>query len=115
MEGIWTAVHFSYSIQEGRAVGYIKFNDDWNRVEIEAVHRPLKLFFHFLFGGRFLDLDGIQGQFANMIFGLGETRFIDTAEEVADFLSAMPHTLWAEGDADDIVDEPTEATAIDAR
>lgn len=78
-EGRWQFIYFSYSLDKKRAVGfyYAVVDENVRRVQFNVLH-ILKDYQRFSFGGREFDKPGFNGQIANIVFGLGKCKFVDT-------------------------------------
>lgn len=80
----WHYIYYSFNQKVGKAVAFVKHFDDDKvpRVEFKVTHLEVD-FLWFRFGGAEFTYPGFNGQFANIVFGYGKPRYIET---VADFL-----------------------------
>ncbi|CAD8104701.1 unnamed protein product [Paramecium sonneborni] len=71
----WTYIHFSY--QDGVATGYIYLDqDDISKIEFHVEHFKLNQAY-FKFGGEDLQIQGLNGQFAQLTYGVGKQYITD--------------------------------------
>jgi hypothetical protein len=62
-------------------VGYVINNQKPRRVEFTATHNPTS-YIQFLFGGQTPRVRGFNGQFANIVFGVGKGRFVSKHDQI---------------------------------
>ncbi|CAK93361.1 unnamed protein product (macronuclear) [Paramecium tetraurelia] len=71
----WVYIHFSY--QDGLATGYVYLDqDDISKIEFHVEHFKLNQAY-FKFGGNDLQSQGLNGQFAQLTYGVGKQYITD--------------------------------------
>jgi hypothetical protein len=82
-EGRWQFIYFSYSADKKRAVGfyYAVVDENVRRVQFNVLHIALD-YFRYSFGGQEFGTPGFNGQFANIVFGIGKCKFVDTVQDL---------------------------------
>ncbi|CAD8140693.1 unnamed protein product [Paramecium octaurelia] len=90
IEGLWTYVYYSYSDNKNRAVGFIKYgNQDFQSIKHDTTHATTK-YVRFILGGnddgRY---PGFNGLFASVTFGTTRGTFIDSVDQVKNYLAKV--------------------------
>jgi hypothetical protein len=87
IEGVWTYVYYSYSVDAKRAVGFVKYaNQSPKRIEMGVQH-PTTKYVKFILGGtdnkRY---PGFNGQFHKIHFSARPGAFIDKMNDLSGFM-----------------------------
>jgi hypothetical protein len=64
-------------------------DENVRRVQFNVQHLPND-YFRFSFGGKEFHRLGFNGQFANIVFGIGKPRFVDTVQDLIAVLKSNP-------------------------
>jgi len=83
IDGVWTYIYYSYSVEQKKAVGFIKFGEDDVKKIVHTVTNPLTKFLKFTIGGsdsgRYPGFNGLINQ---IYFSAKVGVFIDSEEEL---------------------------------
>lgn len=76
VEGTWSHVYFSYSLDAGKAFGYLRIGDhEVVEVNIQAVHTESENL-RLIVGGRDFETPSFNGQIASVIFSTRAEAFV---------------------------------------
>lgn len=89
IEGVWTFIYFSYSADQQRSVSFLKYADDQPiRTQFDVINPPTT-YLKFVLGGsdngRYAPFNG---QFTRVFYNDQPGTFIDTVENINNFLTA---------------------------
>jgi hypothetical protein len=87
-----------------KAVAFIKYTSAIYTIELEATHQTPEVL-TFIFGGKEFDYVGFNGQMANIVFGFGESKFIDNEQDFLNIISSnrLPKPIFREISSIDVI------------
>ncbi|CAK56140.1 unnamed protein product (macronuclear) [Paramecium tetraurelia] len=92
IEGLWTYVYYSYSVEENKAQGFIKFGEENFKQITHQTTQPLTKYLRFIVGGNDEKrYPGFNGLFTSITFSSSIGAYVDSIDALNKYVNANPY------------------------